>query len=361
MTLARLTPAADLSVCDASRSFLQSAFWGEFKSRFAWKPFAFTTEWRLREEALTTPLLVLWKPLIPGVSLAYIPWGPETFVEQELTTEDRFAFFPALACLAVAVKPYLPRSTAFIRFDPPCLGTYPNGGGGGAPLIRAPANVQPADTVLINLQDSEEEILSQMKSKWRYNIRLAERKVDVRQADEAELPVFYRLFRETAQRDGISLHSFAYYQKLFELARERGVALRLYLADYEREPLAAIITLFMRGAGTYLYGASSNNHRNMMAPYALQWRAMRDAKAAGCTAYDLFGIPPDASPTHPMAGLYRFKTGFGGTIIHRPGSWDYPLKPLLYTALGGFSPRKPRSQSKPPKPATGGFSPCKRR
>jgi lipid II:glycine glycyltransferase (peptidoglycan interpeptide bridge formation enzyme) len=67
-----------------------------------------------------------------------------------------------------------------------------------------------------------------------------------------------------------------------------------------------------------------------MAPYALQWRAMQDAKEAGCLLYDLFGIPPNEDPAHPMAGLYRFKTGFGGKIIHRPGSWDYPYKPALY-------------------------------
>jgi len=72
-----------------------------------------------------------------------------------------------------------------------------------------------------------------------------------------------------------------------------------------------------------------------MAPYALQWKAMRDAKEYGCTQYDLFGIPPDENPDHPMVGLYRFKTGFGGRIIHRPGSWDYPCKPALYALFCG--------------------------
>jgi lipid II:glycine glycyltransferase (peptidoglycan interpeptide bridge formation enzyme) len=66
-----------------------------------------------------------------------------------------------------------------------------------------------------------------------------------------------------------------------------------------------------------------------MAPYALQWKAMEDARAAGCLEYDLFGIPPRDDPNHPMAGLYRFKTGFGGTIIHRNGSWDYPYRPVV--------------------------------
>jgi lipid II:glycine glycyltransferase (peptidoglycan interpeptide bridge formation enzyme) len=66
-----------------------------------------------------------------------------------------------------------------------------------------------------------------------------------------------------------------------------------------------------------------------MAPYALQWQAMREAGAAGCGSYDLFGIPPREDPAHPMAGLYRFKTGFGGEIRHRGGSWDYSYRPCL--------------------------------
>jgi lipid II:glycine glycyltransferase (peptidoglycan interpeptide bridge formation enzyme) len=68
-----------------------------------------------------------------------------------------------------------------------------------------------------------------------------------------------------------------------------------------------------------------------MAPYLLQWTAMRDARASGCKHYDLFGIPPSDDPGHPMAGLYRFKTGFGGQIVHRSGSWDFACRPLTRT------------------------------
>lgn len=70
-----------------------------------------------------------------------------------------------------------------------------------------------------------------------------------------------------------------------------------------------------------------------MFSYALQWGAVRLAREAGCTSYDLYGIPPEDDPAHPMHGLYRFKTGFGGTVLHRLGCHDVVLKPLLYTAL----------------------------
>jgi lipid II:glycine glycyltransferase (peptidoglycan interpeptide bridge formation enzyme) len=142
---------------------------------------------------------------------------------------------------------------------------------------------------------------------------------------------------ETAARDGIAIHSRSYYADLIREADNRvrtpydgEVSVRVYLAEFEGSPLAAIITLFAGREAVYLYGASSNEHRNLMPAYALQWRAIRDAREAGCERYDFYGIPPTDDPHHPMHGLYRFKTGFGGTIAHRVGSYDIPLKPLAY-------------------------------
>jgi lipid II:glycine glycyltransferase (peptidoglycan interpeptide bridge formation enzyme) len=264
--------------------------------------------------------------LAPGFSFAYVPWGPEL-------PEDFADGGESLPELARALKPLLPGNTAFIRFDPPW---YTEGAGTpppvvGAPFYRAGADVQPPDTVLIDLSPAEEDIQGQMNPKWRYNTRLAARKgVLVDRVDEEGLPAFYALFRETGKRDGIAIHSLDYYRTLFSCCRDYpggGQEVRLYLASHEGEPVAAIVTLFRGDEAVYLYGASSDRKRNLMASYALQWQAMRDAKAAGCLCYDLFGIPPNEDPAHSMAGLYRFKTGFGGRIVHRPGSWDYAYRP----------------------------------
>jgi lipid II:glycine glycyltransferase (peptidoglycan interpeptide bridge formation enzyme) len=309
---------ADPACCDGARSFLQSGFWGAFKARFGWIPHAFMVEW----ENSRAPLLVMRRRLGP-LSFAYVPWGPEL----DASPEDRNI---ALTELAGGLKSFLPADTAFIRFDPPWYGREapppPE-----KPFFRAAADIQPPDTVLIDLRPSVEGLLDGMKPKWRYNIRLAEKKgVAVRRLDEEGLPVFYRLFQETSVRDGIALHNAAYYQTLFSLNRDYaggGQTLGLYVAEHEGEALAAVIVLFRGVQAHYLYGASANHKRNLMAPYALQWRAMLDAKTAGCVEYDLFGIPPSDDPSHPMAGLYRFKTGFGGRIVHRPGSWDYPYRP----------------------------------
>ena len=365
---------AELSVCDGASSFLQSGFWGAFKARFGWEPLAFLVD--RREAPGPRPLLVIRRPLGPGLSFAYVPWGPEW----EEPAGDGDSRFRILAELARRLGSRLPRDTAFIRFDPPWYReegaavpgepeppapaantgpVRPPAAGFGRPFRRAAADVQPPDTVLVDLRPPPEAILAAMKPKTRYNIGLAAKKgVTVRRAGEGELDVFYRLLSETARRDGIAVHGIEYYRGLFELARnygggsrfrnvsgeERGKGAgsgpglpaapdpRLYLAEHEGEALAAIVTLFRGNGAVYLYGASSDHKRNLMAPYALQWKAMEDARAAGCTVYDLFGIPPNDDPAHPMAGLYRFKTGFGGRIIHRPGSQDYALKPLV-TAL----------------------------
>ena len=319
---------ADLSACDGAASFLQSGFWGTFKARFGWEALAFKLDWgpdQTEKPGETKTLLVLCRSLSRFFSLAYIPWGPELPAD----CSDRHA---ALKDLAAALKKQLPKDTAFIRFDPPWFSEDAAPPDMGPPFLRSGADIQPPDTVVIDLEQSMESIMEQMKPKWRYNARLAIKKgVNVRRAGVEEIDVFYGLLEETAKRDGISIHSLEYYKALLELAASHSaLKVRLYLAEHEGEILAGIVALFRGREAVYLYGASSDKKRNLMAPYALQIKAMEDAKDQGCREYDLFGIPPNEDPLHPMAGLYRFKTGFGGRIIHRPGSWDYPCRPMAY-------------------------------
>jgi lipid II:glycine glycyltransferase (peptidoglycan interpeptide bridge formation enzyme) len=333
---------AGLEVCEQADVFLQSALWGRFKSQFGWTSRAFLLEW----ESGQRPLLVLSRRIAPGVAMAYVPWGPQ--LPEGICADDRACL---LNELANKLKPFLDKNTAFIRFDPPWfieedflvnhLKQLVN-----QRLKRAAADIQPPDTVFVDLTLPQEGILAAMKSKWRYNISLAGKKgVQVNTPNEQGLEAFYALLQETAVRDGIAIHSIDYYQTLFALCAERYInavnrvenwvnqnnpQLRLYTATHEGDTLAAIVVLFYGEYATYLYGASSGVKRNLMAPYALQWKAMQDAKAAGCRHYDLFGIPPNDDPSHPMAGLYLFKTGFGGKVLHRPGSWDYVYKPIVY-------------------------------
>jgi lipid II:glycine glycyltransferase (peptidoglycan interpeptide bridge formation enzyme) len=139
------------------------------------------------------------------------------------------------------------------------------------------------------------------------------------------------LYEETSLRDKIALHPQSYYKTVFEKSSAYpGITLTLYLAEHESDVLAGIIVLRNGRQAVYLYGASSNIKRDLMPAYGLQWRAIKDSLQAGCSEYDFFGIPPDDNPAHPMHGLYRFKTGFGGRIEHREGCWDWAASSIFY-------------------------------
>lgn len=295
------------------KSFLQSALWLSFKSSFGWKAFTFL----FKDE----PLNVLVRRFRGGFSLAYLPYAPSEKYRNDMGEISLF------------LKKKLPSNSVFIRYDLPwhteSEGFWPDAPCG---FRKAPADIQPPSTVLLDISLSEEELLKNMKPKTRYNIRLADKKgVVVSGCGVEKLSVWYGLYEETAARDKISIHGFDYYKKLFELAdREKEADLRLYLASAEGDVIAGIIVLFYGKEAVYLYGASCGRKRETMPAYALQWRAIRDAKKAGCSEYDFFGISPSEDPSHPMYGLYRFKTGFGGKIVHRPGCWDFPCRPFLY-------------------------------
>jgi len=310
---------------------LQSGFWGGFKAQFGWEAFAFKAVWKTeayKQENKT--LLVLRRRLAPAFALAYVPWGPEL--------PDDVPFQAALEELAKCLKEKLPRDTVFIRFDAPWLLDDTNKESAiPTSFFRAEADIQPPDSVVLDLTQSMDSIIENMKPKWRYNCKLASKKgVKVKQAEKNEIAIFYKLLQETSKRDKIAIHGFDYYRTLFENVWYKSnhpinpPEIRLYLAEHEGDILAGIVTLFRGTEAVYLYGASSDVKRNLMPTYALQLKAIEDAKNYGCTKYDFFGIPPGYDPAHPMAGLYQFKTGFGGKIIHRPGSWDYPYRKYIY-------------------------------
>lgn len=330
-------------------SFLQTPFWTGFKALHEWKSLYFLDENRRL-------LSVLVRPFSRIASIAYIPLGPD-FACADPVEQGR-----VLSEYADALKPFLPPNTMFVRFDPPWETRTPNASSGGdesdtapkaeqfppsipKPATRAPAAIQPPDTVMLDLTLPPETLLSQMKPKWRYNVKLGEKKgVTIRYLEGERgategLDIFYGLYLETAKRDGIAIHSKSYYAELINRAEtyassafDKPVSVRVYLAEHEGSALASIITLFCGDEAVYLYGASSNEKRNLMPAYSLQWRAIQEATSFGCKTYDFYGIPPTDDPSHPMHGLYRFKTGFGGDIVHRTGSWDIPVKRARYAA-----------------------------
>jgi lipid II:glycine glycyltransferase (peptidoglycan interpeptide bridge formation enzyme) len=199
-------------------------------------------------------------------------------------------------------------------------------------------NIQPPNTLVLNITDNEDSILQKMHQKTRYNIKLSARK-DVIIQTWNDISSFHDMMITTGGRDKFGVHSKEYYQRVYDLFHPIGMC-ELLVARHENKPLASIM-VFARGKRAwYVYGASSDIERNRMPAYLLQWEAIRWAKIRGCQEYDLWGIPDLPEQTleaefsqrnSGLWGVYRFKRGFGGDIKRSVQALDKVYMPWLYS------------------------------
>jgi len=353
---------------DTTSVLQQTAFWSRVKSEqgIASRAFKICIAGediygpRYNGQYFEDDLLILFQQIGDGYCVGYVPYGPK--IEPD---EDQFGLF--LEELSEALRPFLPPACILLRYDLRWHSLwidedsffYESGEWRGPPrkrnqelrmnfathkwnLKKANTDILPSDTIFIDLRKSEERLLSSMRSKTRYNIRLSLRKgVEVHDTGTDHLDLWYSLYRETCRRNGIFLHHIDHFRALIDAAcdyNRTGLrvpdssSVHLLIAEAGGTPLAAMFLVMSGERATYLYGASSSDRRNCMPTYALQWEAIRKARNSGCTEYDMFGISPSPNPSHPLYGLYRFKTGFGGYQFHRMGCWDYPFDYERYGA-----------------------------
>lgn len=336
----------------------QTSFWAKVKQKQGFQPKAFDIRVKSDDLALkrntdkeichaTDDVLVLLYHLNSRQQLAYIPYGPVLEPEQEL--QGRY-----LEEMSETIRTCLPANTILIRYDlrweshwsddesrydeenrwtgPPDSEIQElriNFNTSKQRLRKTVTDNLPSNTMFLDLKEDCETLLKKMKPKTRYNIRLSQRKgVNVREITENELDKWYELYRQTALRNGIQLHDITYFKKVLSAGHchsKSPAKVCLLIAEYDDVPLAGMFLVISGKRATYLYGASSDRYRNMMATYSLQWDAIKRSKSFGCKEYDMFGVSQTIRKSHPLYGLYRFKTGFGGNLFHRMGCWDYPL------------------------------------
>lgn len=198
---------------------------------------------------------------------------------------------------------------------------------------KAPLNLQPRHTRVIDLKIKEGELLTAMKQKCRYNIRLAEKRgVKVGKASWNELPKFYKLYEETAKRDGFNSKKISFFEGLIQSMKSE---LELYIAESsDGTALASAIVVNFGDRATYLYGASSNENRNLMGPYALHWNIIKESQEKGYKEYDFWGVAPSLTDeAHDWHGLSVFKAGFGGKHLSFTGAYDYVLQNEEYQSF----------------------------
>jgi lipid II:glycine glycyltransferase (peptidoglycan interpeptide bridge formation enzyme) len=311
-------------------SILQTTNWGALKSAFGWS--AGRVAVGGADGEITAGALVLYRrlPLRLG-TIAYVPRGP-------LVDWSRPDVIRSL--LAALDADARRRRAVFLKVEPPLDDTPEHAECLERLGFRHSAQtVQPPRTVLIDIGGDEDAILAAMKQKTRYNIRLSARKgVQVQQTDRSGLEAFNHIVQVTGERNAFGVHTPAYYAALFDHFAPSG-QMALFIASYEGEALAAVMVFALGQTAWYLHGASSNKHRNLMPTYAVQWEAIRWARARGCTVYDLWGVPDADEATleadfqkrsDGLWGVYRFKRGFGGRLARTVGAWDRVYNPLLY-------------------------------
>lgn len=307
---------------------LQTSPWGELKSAFGWKPRY------VQQEDLGA--LILFRRLPLGLSVAYIPRGP-------VGSGDWADLWPAVDDLCRKER------AIFLRVEPdvwePVTEDFKRDQLSG--FTKSGQTIQPPRTILIDLEGDEEAILMGMKSKTRYNIRLAARKdVVVRESDD--VGAFHRMMLTTGDRDDFGIHNLEYYQRAYDGFAPREACV-LLIAEFEHQPLAGLMAFAHGDTAWYFYGASTNQERNRMPTYLLQWEALRWAKAKGCKVYDLWGVPDYSEDeledtfldrSDGLWGVYRFKRGFGGELHRTVGAWDRVYQPLLYKLYEIWSGRR---------------------
>lgn len=265
---------------------------------------------------------------------AYCPRGPriersseETFQKEELY--NLLKEVHGRGCFWLRIEPHSQEALQEIQERLPLE----------AILVPAPKNIQPQEILVMDISRSEEELLSSMKTKTRYNIRLAQKKgVQVLVTREEKYQkIFFKLIQATAKRAKIKTHSFEYYRKMFTVFDEKK--LQLYVALRESAVLAINMIMIQKDCAIYLHGGSSDEQRNCMAPFLLHWQTIQDVKKRGCMWYDFGGISrlkegKDAQEKKGgnWKGITRFKTSFCPKTegIEFPGTYDIILNSRRY-------------------------------
>ncbi len=306
---------------------MQSFEWGDLKAKSGWKPIRVMAH----QDGQIVAVASLLRRSIPktGRCILYAPRGPVwDSSDRELTLQ----FMTHLREVARQQRAIL------LKIDPPVAieqtTDAKNIAAAGFQAVNAGGfgGTQPKCVMQLDLALPTDELLASFKEKWRYNIRLAARKgvtVD-NNCSRDQLPVFYELLKETCARDGFLVRSLSYFEQMWDLLVPAGM-MRMALTYFDGKPLAGALAYIIGDRAMYTYGASSNEHRNVMPNHLMQWSLIQWAKEAGCKWYDFRGVSPKKGQGDAhLEGLNRFKEGFNPRFVEYIGEYDMVLSPMWY-------------------------------
>jgi peptidoglycan pentaglycine glycine transferase (the first glycine) len=316
--------------------FQQSWAWGEFRQAIGSAPIRLAI---IENQKVIGVVLAFHDRWRFGQSTLTVLSGP--VIDPKLSTQQYFEVLNML--LQALVNEAKSRRVIFFHVELPIENS-------NAALVEKLAHslkfssaraLQATDTLVLDLRKTSEQLLNAMHEKTRYNIRLAEKKgVQIFSSTGMEarenLKSFLLLNKQTTARDKFASHAPMYYGAM--LQRLPPEMIKVYVANYEQQAIAANIIITFGDTTTYVHGASGNLNRNVMAPYLLQWRQILDAQISGSQCYDFFGIETPERPRTSWAGgswvgITRFKQGFQGQVVSSVGAYELPLRRSWYRIL----------------------------
>ena len=189
----------------------------------------------------------------------------------------------------------------------------------------------PIQTTVIDITQSLDDILQQMHQKTRYNIKVAKKhNIQIKESEDIEL--FYRMMHKTALRDKFAINSYKYIKTFYQTLKKQNKA-QLLIAYKDQEAVSGLILTYFHNTAIYYYGASLHEHRKYMAPYLIQWQAIQNAKAKGCTTYDFLGVTTSKNPRHQLYGVSQFKLKFKGPVLNFTNREIIVYKPFIFQLL----------------------------
>ncbi|WP_245940081.1 lipid II:glycine glycyltransferase FemX [Stenomitos frigidus] len=308
--------------------FMQSWAWSEFKALEGYQVFRYGVfvEHQAAENQLVGGSIFYFYPRPHTANLLSAPGAPFVLpgfeaIAMPLLLLQAETLAAALGAIALRIEPLLTEKPAFLQG-----------------FVRAPMDMLPSETLLIDLRPTDTERLAAMKPKGRYNLRLSQRHGVTTQftTDSQMIPIFYDLFWETVARQQFFGEPYGFFINLCQTLFAANLA-EIGLATWQGEVLSAILVVYWGDRATYLYGGRSPSHAHVMPNYVLHWAAMQRAKAKGCTLYDFYGYTQD--PTHPYAKFSQFKRQFGGTRVTTIGAHDFFFYDRLADTLIGLLQR----------------------
>ena len=300
--------------------FAQSSMWAKQKPMWQWDYIVS----RRPDGTIKGSMAVMTRKIIPGMpfTMMYACRGPVSDLDDRDTLQDLIDGARKLAkkhhSYVIKIDPDVPSSETEYEKILESLGFTQTGGGATFDAI------QPQYVFRLNTAGkTSEELLAALPQSTRRKVRTAAKKgVEMKICGKEAVPEFSKLMLETGVRDGFVTREQSYFENMMDNLGEHA---RLYMAYYEGQAIAGTLAIWYGDKVWYLYGASSNENRNLMPNYMLQWAMIEWAVEKGCRLYDFRGVPGQVGEDHPLYGLYKFKLGFGGDYVEFVGEMDMVL------------------------------------